>query len=123
MSKKREPWPLLTAEFYEAADTALDDADNFYSNWLDAGRQQLLLLENHLDAVRAGLDAVAKKMIALSASNFSSASKFVRKLMLAKDAGEISRLHLEFYQKQSAAFTAQLQDLGKTMIEAGERAA
>ena len=122
MSKKREPSPLLTTEFYEAADTALDDVDNLYSNWLDGGRRQLLLVESHLDAVRAGMDAVAKKTLALSARNFNSTSQFFRKLMLAKDAGEISRLHFEFNQKQSAAFAAQLQDLGKTAIEAAERA-
>lgn len=81
MSKKRDSLPPLTAELYDAAEVALDDTDNFYSNWLDAGRQQLKIFDDYLGSVRAGTDAVAKKTIELAASNSTRASHFARKLM------------------------------------------
>jgi|GEM_PF-3208982 hypothetical protein len=101
MSKKRETLSPLVAQLYDAAEVALDDTDNFYSNWLDAGRQQLKIFDDYLGSVRAGTDAVAKKTIELAASNSTRASHFARKLMRAKDANEIFAVQLEFYQQLS----------------------
>lgn len=122
MSKKSKSLPATTADLYEAAEIVLDDTDNFYRNWLDAGRQQLKFFDNYLYSVRAGTDAVAKKAIALAAVNGTAASHFARKLMRAEDVNEIFALQLEFYQQQSEAFAAQLQDLGRTAIKAAELA-
>jgi len=122
MNDKNESIEAVKAGLYEVPEVMIDDMDNLYRNWLDAGRQQLAAFDKYLGSLRFGVDTVAKKAMALAADNANASLGFARALMRAKDANEIVNLQLEFYQKQSAAFAAQLQELGRTMIKAAERA-
>ena len=122
MNNKNESIEAVKAGLYEVPEVVIDDMDNLYRNWLDAGRQQLAAFDKYLNSLHAGIDAVAKKTIALAAENGNASLGFARALMRAKDATEVLNLQLEFYQKQSAAFAAQLQELGRTVIKAAERA-
>ena len=122
MNDKDEAIEAVKAGLYEVPEVMIDDIDNLYRNWLDAGRQQLAAFDKYLGSLRFGVDTVAKKAMALAAENANASLGFARALMRAKDANEIVNLQLEFYQKQSAAFAAQLQELGRTMIKAAERA-
>jgi len=122
MNDKNESIEAVKAGLYEVPEVMIDDMDNLYRNWLAAGRQQLAAFDKYLGSLRFGVDTVAKKAMALAAENANASLGFARALMRAKDANEIVNLQLEFYQKQSAAFAAQLQELGRTMIKAAERA-
>jgi len=121
-SKDSEAMSAAKAGLYEVPEVVLDDMDNFYSNWLTASRQQLALFDKYLGSVRAGTDTVAKKAIALATENTNASLNFARKLMRAKDPSEVINLQLEFYQQQSAALAAQMQELGRTVIKAAEMA-
>lgn len=121
MNDKNEAIEAAKAGLYEVPEVMIDDMDNLYRNWLDAGRQQLAAFDKYLGSLRFGVDSVAKKAMALAAENANASLGFARALMRAKDANEILNLQLEFYQKQSAAFAAQLQELSRTMIKAAER--
>lgn len=121
MNDKNESIEAVKAGLYEVPEVMIDDMDNLYRNWLDAGRQQLAAFDKYLGSLRFGVDTVAKKAMALAAENANASLGFARALMRAKDANEILNLQLEFYQKQSAAFAAQLQELSRTMIKAAER--
>ena len=122
MSEKNEAIEAVKAGLYEIPEVIIDDLDNFYRNWFDAGHQQLAAFDKYFDSLRAGADAVAGKALALAAANARSSLDFGRALMRAKDPRQVVNLQLQFYQKQSAAFAAQLQDLGRTVIKAAERA-
>jgi hypothetical protein len=122
MNDKNESIEAVKAGLYEVPEVMIDDMDNLYRNWLDAGRQQLAAFDKYLASLRFGVDTVAKKAMALAAENANASLGFARALMRAKDANEILNLQLEFYQKQSAVFAAQLQELSRTVIKAAERA-
>lgn len=122
MNDKDEAIEAVKAGLYEVPEVMIDDMDNLYRNWLDAGRQQLAVFDNYLNSVRAGTDTIAKKAMTLAAENTNASLNFARALMRAKDANEVFKLQFEFCQKQSAAFAAQLQELGRTVIKAAERA-
>jgi hypothetical protein len=122
MTVKNESAEAVKAGLYEVPEVIIDDLDNFYRNWLDAGREQLAAFDRYLGSVRAGPAAVARKALALAAENATSSLDFARALMHAKDPRQVLDLQLEFYQKQSEVFAAQLQDLGRTVMKAAERA-
>ena len=122
MTEKNESIEAMKAGLYEVPEVIIDDLDNFYRNWLDAGHQQLAAFDRYVGSLRAGTDAVARKALALAAENAKSSLDFGRALMRAKDPRQVAKLQFEFYQKQSAAFAAQLQDFGRTLIKAAERA-
>jgi hypothetical protein len=110
----------VKAGLYEVPEVMLDDTENLYRNWLDAGRAQLALFDKYVGSVRAGTDAVAKKAMEVAAENSNASLHFARRLMRAKNPIEVATLQVEFYQKQFTAFATQLRELGQTMIRAAE---
>jgi hypothetical protein len=110
----------VKAGLYEVPEVMLDDTENLYRNWLDAGRAQLALFDKYVGSVRAGTDAVAKKAMEVAAENSNASLHFARRLMRAKNPIEVATLQVEFYQKQFTAFATQLRELGQTMIKAAE---
>ncbi len=118
MSTRSKAAHLLPQDVREMTDVALDDADNFCRNWLDAEQRALATLETQLAAARAGGDALAKQALAIAAKNLTSSFEFARRLMQAEDVNELVRLQLEFYQKEAGVFARQRRDLGETMAKA-----
>lgn len=120
MDSRSEAIEAVKAGLYEVPEVVLDDAENFYRNWLDAGRVQLALFDKYVGSVRAGTDAVAKKAMALAAENSNASLHFARRLMRAKNPIEVASLQVEFYQKQFTTLATQLRELGQTMIKAAK---
>ncbi len=120
--RKEPKMSPAAGQLYEAAEVVLDDADNFYSNWIDVGRRELTFFDHSVISLRAATDLVARQMMALAAENGAAVLHHARKLMRAKDANEALALHFEFYRQRLEAFSAQTQNLGKTLIEAAARA-
>lgn len=112
--------PAAVGQLYEAAEVALDDGESLYRNCLDAGHRQLTFFDDYLVSLRNSTDAVANKAMAMAAQNADAASHFARRLMRARNAGEVLTLQLEFYRAQAAAFAGQVIDLSQTAFKAAE---
>ena len=73
MSEKNELVEAVKAGLYEIPEVIIDDLDNFYRNWLDAGRQQLAagepagLIDATLDKIEGLLGAVGTGFVRASA--------------------------------------------------------
>jgi hypothetical protein len=105
-------------EVREVAEFALDDADTFSRNLLQAERQGFTMFEKQMMAACGGTLAVGNKMITLAGQNIEASLDFGHQLVRAQDYGEVLKLQLDFAARQAAALARQWQELGQTVAKA-----
>ena len=108
----------LPADIREMAEFAVDDVDTLSHAWLDTEREGLATLERQARVIRASTMAVAKKLLAASATNAESSLEFARDLIAAGSFAEMVRIEFAFFEDQTRAILRQTEDLSRTMIHA-----
>jgi hypothetical protein len=116
--KKAKPRIAIPADVREAAEFAVDDADAFSHNLLEAEQKVLDAVESDLNVAHANARLLTRKALALATRNVTTFFEYSHRIVSAPDATAALRLHMDFVQKQSEVLAAQLLDFNRAVARA-----
>lgn len=105
-------------EMRTLAEKSLEQARKAFDGFASAAEQAASGFEQRAKAARAGAQDVAQKAMTFAEQNVASSFDLAQKLVAAKDANEIVRLHAEYVRKQLDALATQAEELGQTATRA-----
>lgn len=121
MTKDKDPFQV-PQEMRSLAEQSVEQARKAFDGFMTATQQAVSTMEGQTAAAQAGAKDVAKKTMTFAEKNVASSFEFAQKLVRAKDAEELMKLHTEYVQGQMQALTEQARDLGQTMTDTASKA-
>lgn len=120
MAKKAESKPTFAIPpgVREAAEFAIDDADAFSHNLLEAEQQVLDAMDSDLNAAHANARFLTRKALALATRNVTTFFDYSHRIVSAPDPSAALRLQMDFVQKQSQVLAAQFLDFNRAVARA-----
>ncbi len=94
----------VPAQVREMAEKSVDQAEAALGSFLESASRSVAL-------VSGPMSDIAKQALAISEKNIKMSFDHARKLMQAKDIGEVMRLQTEFVRSQFGAATEQFQQV------------
>jgi phasin len=94
-----------------------------FDGFMAAAQQAAANIEGQAETARKGAQAVSQKAVAFAEKNVAASFDYAQKLVGAKDAEEVMRLHAEYVQAQMQALAEQAKELGQTATRAAAEAA
>ena len=101
-------------EMRAMAERSVEEAKKAFDGFIDATRQAVSTLEDQAAAAQAGAKDVTQKAVAFAERNVDASFDFAQKLVKAKDAEEVVRLHADYVKAQMQALSDQARELGQT---------
>jgi phasin len=104
------------------AEQSVAQARRAFDSFMSAAQQAATSLEGQAETARKGAHAVSVKAVAFAEQNVAASFDYAQKLVQAKDAEEVLRLHAEYVQAQMQALAEQARELGQTATRAAAEA-
>jgi phasin len=108
----------IPPEMRAMAERGVEEAKKAFGGFIDATRQAVSTLEGHAAIAQAGAKDVTQKAVAFAERNVDASFDFAQKLVQAKDAEEVVRLHADYVKAQMEAFAEQARELGQATSKA-----
>jgi phasin len=105
------------------AEQSVAQAKQAFDGFMNAAQGAVSTFEGRAVAAQAGARDVQRKAVACAEHNVSASFDFARKLLAAKDAGEMVKLHADYVQAQIRALGEQARELGETASKAATKVA
>lgn len=111
----RQPFDFaVPPEMRALAEKSMAQARQAFDGFVSAAEQAASGFEQRTSAARAGAQDVAKKAMTFAEQNVASSFDLAQKLVAAKEASEIVKLHAEYVRSQMDALAKQAEELGQT---------
>jgi phasin len=94
----------IPAQVREFAEKSVDQAERAISSFMDAASKSVTM-------VPGPMTDVAKQALVITEANLKSSFEYARKLMQAKDIGEVMQLQSDFLRNQFGVATEQLKKM------------
>jgi phasin len=94
----------IPAQVREFAEKSVDQAERAISSFMDAASKSVTM-------VPGPMTDVAKQALVITEANLKSSFEYARKLMQAKDIGEVMQLQSEFLRNQFGVATEQFKKM------------
>jgi phasin len=105
------------------AEKSVEQARQAFDTFINAAHQAAANFEGQAASAQKGVLAVSEKAVAFAEQNMAASFDYAQKLVRAKDAQEVMRLHAEYVQAQMAALAEQARELGQTATRAASEVA
>jgi phasin len=105
------------------AEKSVEQARRAFDSFMSAAHQAAANFEGQAASARKGAQAITEKAVAFAEQNVAASFDYAQKLVRAKDAEEVLRLHADYVQAQLQAFSEQAKELGQTATRAAGDAA
>ena len=105
------------------AEKSVEQARQAFDSFLAAARQAAANFEGQAATARKGVQEVSEKAVAFAEQNVAASFDYAQRLVRAKDAEEVMRLHAEYVQAQMQALTEQAKELGQAATRAAAESA
>ena len=105
------------------AEKSVEQARKAFDGFVSAASQAATTFEGRTAAAQAGAKDVTQKAMSFAEQNVSNSFDFAQKLMRAKDANEVVKLHSDYVRKQIGALSEQAKELGQSASRAAMDAA
>ena len=100
-------------EMRALAERSVEDAKRAFDGFINATRQAVSTFEGHAAAAQAGAKDMTQKAMSFAERNVDASFEFAQKLVRAKDAEEVTRLHADYVRAQMEALGEQARELGQ----------
>lgn len=107
----------MPAEFRAMAEASVDQARKSFDQFLSAAKRTAEAMDGQGAAARSSAREVGTKAFAFAERNMSASLDYAQKLVKARDASEIMRLHAEYVQGQMRALTEQASEIGQAVAK------
>jgi phasin len=106
------------------AEQSVEQAKKAFDGFVAATQRAVTTFEDQAAATQAGVKEIQAKAIAYTERNMTTSFDFAQKLLRAKNAEEVMRLHADYVKAQVQTLTEQARELGQTAAQAvaGQRA-
>lgn len=111
----------IPSEMRSFAEQSVAQARKAFDGFMTAAQGAVSTLEGQAAAAQAGAKDVQRKAVAFAEHNVDASFDFARKLLTAKDTGEMVKLHAEYMKAQIQVLTEQARELGQTATKAAGR--
>ena len=108
----------LPTEMRAFADQSVAQAKKAFDGFMSAAQDAVSTFEGRAAAAQAGAMDIQRKAVAFAEHNVASSFEFARKLLTAKDGGEIVKLHADYVKTQIETLGEQARELGDTAAKA-----
>ena len=108
----------IPPEMSSFAEQSVMQAKQAFDGFMNAAQGAVSNLEGQAAAAQAGAKDVQRKAVAFAEHNVDASFDFARRLLSAKDTGEMVKLHAEYVKSQIQALSEQARELGKTATRA-----
>jgi len=100
------------------AEKSVEQARKAFDGFVSAASQAATTFEGRTAAAQAGAKDVTQKAMSFAEQNVSNSFDFAQKLLRAKDANEVVKLHSDYVRKQIGTLSEQAKELGQTATRA-----
>ena len=100
------------------AEKSVEQARKAFDGFVSAASQAASTFEGRTAAAQAGAKDVTQKAMSFAEQNVSNSFDFAQKLMRAKDANEVVKLHSDYVRKQIGTLSEQAKELGQSATQA-----
>jgi phasin len=102
---------LLPPQMRAFAEQGVQNAQRAFDQFMTATQHAMSAFEGQATSARPGVRGLHHQVLEFSQRNIAASFDFAQKLLHAKDADEVVRLHGDFVKAQIAAMTEQAQEL------------
>lgn len=101
-------------EMRALAERSVEEAKRAFDGFIDATRQAVTTFEGQAAAAQAGAKDMTQKAMTFAERNVDASFDFAQRLVRAKDAEEVIRLHADYVKAQFEALREQAGELAQT---------
>lgn len=110
----------IPPEMRAFAEQSFEQAKKAFEGFVAATQQAVTSLEGRAQAAQAGAKDIQQKAITFSERNITASFAFAQRLLNAKDAQEVMKLHADYVKEQIALLNEQARELGEAAAHAAE---
>jgi phasin len=103
----------IPAEMRAMAEKSVEQARQAFDAFAAAAKHAVDTAETQAKGVQSGAKEAGELAMQFAERNIASSFEFAQKLVQAKDAQEVMKLHADYTQSQIAALTEQAKELGQ----------
>lgn len=100
------------------AEQSVEQAKKAFDSFVVATQRAVTTFEDQAAATQSTVKAIQAKAIAYTERNMTASFDFAQKLLRAKDAEELMRLHADYVKAQVQMLTEQARELGQSAAQA-----
>jgi phasin len=104
------------------AEKSVAQARQAFESFINAAQQAAANFEGQAASARQGVQQMGEKAVAFAEQNMAASFDYAQKLVRAKDAQEVMRLHADYVQAQMQALAEQAKELGQAATRAASDA-
>lgn len=104
----------IPTEMRNLAEKSVEQAKTAFDSFMTAAQRTVGTLEGQVSASQQNVRDVTGKALGFAEENVTASFDYARRLVRARDAQEVMRLHAEYLQAQMQALQRQARELGET---------
>jgi len=104
---------LVPTEFRGLVDQGVQQAKKAFDDLMSATKHAVSTFEGQASAAQDAGRGLQRKVVEFSERNVAGSLEFAQKLLRAKDAEEVLKLHAEYVQEQLQSLTVQAQEIAQ----------
>ena len=104
----------IPTEMRTFAEKSVEQARAAFDTFVAATQQAVNTAQSHAVNAQCGARDVGELAMKFAERNISSSFQFAQRLLQAKDAQEVTKLHTDYVNSQMAALAEQAKELSKT---------
>ena len=109
----------MPAEMLALAEKGMSQAKQVFESMLSATQHAVLTAGTQFTSMQTGAKETGELAMRFAERNVASAFEFAEKLLRAKDAQEVAKLHADYAHSQMEALSEQVKELGKKAAKLG----
>src|SRR4029079_7728027 len=104
---------FVPPEMRKFADQSVQQAKKAFDDLMAATQRAVSTFEGHASTAQSTALELQRKVVGYSERNVAASLEFAQKLLQAKDAQDVMKLHAEYVRAQIETLTAQARDIGQ----------
>lgn len=109
---------FIPAEMRAFAEQSVQQAKKAFDDLMMATQQAVSTLEGHATTAQASVREMQRKVVTFSERNVATSLDFAQKLLQAKDADDVMKLHAEYVKKQMQVLSEQAREIAQHAAKA-----
>lgn len=118
MADQGVPGFTVTPEMRAFAEQSVAQAKKAFDGFMAAAQGAVSAMEGRATAAQEGVKDMQRRAVSFAEQNVAASFDFARKLVAAKDPGEIMKLHADYVQAQMRTLGDQARELGQAATKA-----
>ncbi len=105
-------------EMRTLAEQSVEQAKKAFDGFMTATQQAVSTIEGQAAVAQAGAKDMSRKAVGFAEKNVAASFEFAQRLVRAKDAEEVMKLHADYVKTQMQSLNDQAHELGQAATKA-----